>query len=341
MTDPQPHGHPDEDAHDPRGRQTPVQHGHDNAMGSRHHHGGRTRRALIGALALTAGFMVAELIGGILSNSLALLADAGHMISDAGALALSLVAMTMATRAHTAQRTFGFHRLEILAAFINATALVVIAIYVGVEAIQRLADPEEVASLSMLIVASAGLGVNLLALSLLRKHRGDSLNVRGAFLHVVGDALGSMGAILAAVVILTTGWMQADSAVSLFIAALILASSWRLLKETTSVLLEQSPRDVDVNEVRRGLEEVPGVRGVHDLHVWTVTSGFDSLSCHATVDAGADTDQMLGDATAMLRERFSIHHVTIQPEVEPPHQNVDLCCYAEHQPEVEAEAARL
>ena len=301
---------------------------------------GATRKALIAALAITSGFMVVEIVGGVLSNSLALLADAGHMVSDVGALSLSLLAMAFAARPHTSDRTFGFHRMEVLAAFVNAAALLIIAFYVAFEAVGRLSDPEEVAGVSMLTVAAVGLLVNLVALALLRGHRHSSLNIRGAFLHVIGDALGSAGAILAALIILTTGWTRADSAVSLFIAALIVVSSWRLIRETASVLLEYSPKGLNVDAVRGELEGISGVENVHDLHVWTVTSGFNALSCHTRVQGGTDRDQVVRDATVLLRERYGITHATIQAEASLVHGGDDPCCYDEHQQAGEAAGMR-
>ena len=326
-------GHDDDDDDD--GHDHNAHAGHDHG----HHHGGGTRKALAISFGITTTFMVVELVGGVLSNSLALIADAGHMASDAAALALSLVAMWMATRPHTLVRTFGFHRVEVLAAFINATALLILAFYVALEAVARLREPEAVASMSMLIVASLGLGVNLFSLFLLSRHHEESLNVRGAFLHVIGDALGSVGAIVAAIIIGLTGWLQADPIVSLAISALIVVSSLRLLKETAFVLLEQTPRGMNTAKVRQRLESIQGVLGVHDLHIWTVTSGFNSLSCHASIDAGTDREQMLRDATAMLNRRYSIRHVTIQPEVDPRHEKSPICCLAEHRPASEVEAA--
>jgi cobalt-zinc-cadmium efflux system protein len=273
-----------------------------------------SQRALGIVLAITVSFLIAEVVGGILTNSLALLADAGHMLSDLAALALSLFAIRIAMRPATVTRTYGFHRAEILAALANGAALVFIALYIFWEAAQRLQEPPDVRSLPMLAVATAGLSANLTSGAILYRHRGQSLNVRGAFLHVLGDALGSVGAISAGIVMLTTGWFLADPIISVLIAGLILVSSWRLLRESLGVLLEAVPAHVDVSELEGALKAVPGVEGVHDLHVWTVTSGFIALSCHCELDGRRDADQVLADLCRLIHERYGIRHITIQPE---------------------------
>lgn len=290
-----------------------------------------TRRAMAGAFFLTSAFMVAELVAGLLSNSLSLVADAGHMIADAGALGLGLVAMWMASHPHTERRTFGFHRAEILAALANGSLLVVIAILVVWTAFGRLQHPQHIKSGLMLVVAVGGLGVNLLAMRVLGTHRHDNLNVRGAFLHVLGDALGSAGVIVAGLVIRFTGWTPIDSLVSLFISSLILVSGFRLVRETVSVLLESSPPHLDAEALRRDLAGLPGVRNVHDLHIWTVTSGFVSLSCHCEVASSGVADDVLRRATNLLRERYGIRHVTIQPETSQIHEELEHCCLDQHQ----------
>ena len=284
------------------------------------------------AFLLTSGFMVAELVGGILANSLALMADAGHMVSDAAALGLGLFAMWIASRPHTERRTFGFHRAEILAALVNGSLLVGIALFVSYHAVGRLREAQEVASGPVLIIAALGLVVNVVALRILGGHRHANLNVRGAFVHVLGDALGSIGVLISGVVIRFTGWMPVDGIVSLFIATLILVSGWRLVRETISVLLESSPRHLDTDALRRDLTEIEGVRDVHDLHVWTVTSGFVSLSAHAEVTSSDIADEVLRRATVLLRERYGIRHVTIQPETSQIHDELEHCCLDDHKP---------
>jgi len=273
-----------------------------------------SQRALGVVLGITVSFFVAEVVGGVLTNSLALLADAGHMLSDVLALGMSMFAIWLAMRPATATRTFGFHRVEILAALANGITLVLIALYIFWEAAHRLQEPPDVRSLPMLVVATAGLGANLASGAILYGHRRDSLNVRAAFLHVLGDALGSVGAISAGAIMLTTGWFLADPIISVVIGGLILVSSWRPLRESLAVLLEAAPPHLDVGQLERALTAVPGVEGVHDLHVWTVTSGFVALSCHCELDGQRDSDQVLLDLFSLIHERFGIQHVTIQPE---------------------------
>jgi cobalt-zinc-cadmium efflux system protein len=292
----------------------------------------KTRRAMMLAFVVTSVFMLAELAGGIVANSLALVADAGHMVTDAAALGLGLAAMWVASHPHTERRTFGFHRAEILAALVNGSVLVAIAVFVSWRAIGRLREVQEVESGLMLVIAILGLAVNLVVLRILGTHQHGNLNVRGAFLHVLGDTAGSVGVIVAGLVIRWTGWTPIDALVSLFIAALILVSGYRLVRETVSVLLESSPRDVDPDSVRKDLVDIPGVRDVHDLHVWTVTSGFVSLSCHCEVESSELADDVLRAATSLLRDRYGIRHVTIQPETSQIHEELEHCCLDEHEP---------
>jgi cobalt-zinc-cadmium efflux system protein len=286
---------------------------------------------MVAAFLLTSGFMVAELAGGLLANSLALVADAGHMLSDAAALGLGLVAMWMASHPHTERRTFGFHRAEILAALANGSLLMALSFLLIWQAIARLSKPQQIESGLMLAVAVTGLLVNVAALGILGGHRHDNLNVKGAFLHVMGDAVGSAGVILAGLVIRFTGWTPIDSIVGLLIALLILWSGFGLVRETVSVLLESSPRHLDADALRRDLLALEGVLDVHDLHVWTVTSGFVSLSCHCEVASGAVADDVLRRATALLRERYGIRHVTIQPETSRIHEELEHCCADSHE----------
>lgn len=300
-------------------------HTHDQSSGGR-------PRAMVLAFVLTSVFMVTELVCGLWANSLALVADAGHMVSDAAALGLGLFAMWIASRPHTDKRTFGFHRAEILAALVNGALLVGIALYVSFHALTRLREVQQIASGPVLIVAALGLGVNLVALKILDTHRHGSLNVRGAFLHVVGDALGSVGVLVSGLVIHWTGWTPIDGLVSLLIAGLILVSGVRLVRETVSVLLESCPNGLDMDAVRQDLIALEGVRDVHDLHVWTVTSGFVSLSAHAEVTSSDVADDVLRTATILLRERYGIRHVTIQPETSKIHEELEHCCHDAHEP---------
>jgi cobalt-zinc-cadmium efflux system protein len=266
-------------------------------------------------LALTAVFMLVEAAGGWLSGSLALLADAGHMLTDVGALALSLVTAWIAQRPAGANKTFGYLRWEILAALVNGGALFGIAALIVYEAVQRLQSPQPIRTGLFLAVAAAGLVVNLVSLAVLHRVREGSLNVRGAYLHVMGDALGSVGALGAAAIIALTGWTLADPIVSIALSLLILVGAWRLLRESTDILLEAAPRHVSMPEVQRRMLAVPGVSAVHDLHVWTVTTGMVAMSGHAVVpDLVAHPGVLEGIRGEM--GRLGIGHVTIQLEVE-------------------------
>ena len=280
-------------------------------------------RPLVVALAITAGFLVAEVIGGLLTNSLALLADAGHMATDVAALALSLFAVWLARRPATPARSFGFLRAEVLAALLNASSLLVISVFIFWEAYRRFGDPPEVQSGPMLLVAVGGLAANAASAWVLMRGGGheQNLNTRGAYLHVVGDLLGSVGAIAAALVMLVTGWYLADPILSAGIGLLIVWGSWRLLRESVDVLMEATPQWIDPAALRAAMVAVPGVRNVHDLHVWTVTSGIIALSSHVEVDDGRDWHVLLQDLTTLLRVRFGIAHVTLQPETPGAHDD--------------------
>jgi cobalt-zinc-cadmium efflux system protein len=281
-------------------------HGHQHA---RH---GADRRALAVALVLVASFMLVEVVVGVLADSLAVLADAGHMLSDAASLALALFAAWLAGRPATPQRSFGYRRAEILAALANGVLLVVVAIWIFVEAARRFSDPPDVVGGWVLVVGAIGLVVNLAAAGVLHRAGSDSLNVRGALLHVLADLLGSVGVIVAGVVILATGWELADPLVALLIGVLILASSWRLLGESVNILLETTPRGMAAEDVGRAILGVSHVVEVHDLHVWTITSGFPALSAHVLVDPGADCHAIRRQIEAALRERFALEHTTLQ-----------------------------
>lgn len=301
-------------------RQEEAEPAPDGGRVPRHEHGHEHGRAASRRrLALTLGLVVlytgAEVAGGLLTNSLALLADAGHMASDAASLALALFALSVAARPATSQRTFGYHRLEILAALANGAALVAIAVFLVVEAVGRLADPPEVAAPGMMLVAAGGLLVNLAGLALLHGGRDESLNLRGAWLHVATDALGSVQALLAGAAIWFFGWRWADPVATLAIALLVVWSAWSLLRDAVGVLMEWAPRHIDVDRVRSSLREVEGVDDVHDLHVWTITSGLDALSAHV-VAAERPPRQLLADIRTTLHRRFGIDHVTIQVEPE-------------------------
>jgi cobalt-zinc-cadmium efflux system protein len=290
--------------------------GHDH-----HHHGdpghrdrSRDARALGLVLALTAGFAVAELVGGLLSGSVALLADAAHMASDSASLALALGAVWLARRAPTARMSFGWRRAEILAALANGVALVALGIWVIVEAAGRLPDPPDIDAPTVLAIGLAGLAVNVAGAAVLWRSGGTSLNVRAALAHVLADLLGSLGVVVAAALVLAAGWLAADPVAGLVIGALVLLGSWRVLRESVAVLLEAAPEGVDVEGIGRRMAAAPGVREVHDLHVWTITSGFPALSAHVLVDRAEDCHARRRELARMLESEFDIRHTTLQVE---------------------------
>ena len=273
------------------------------------------RRPLAVALALILGLLVGEVVFGILAGSLALLADAGHMLTDAAALALALGAATFAGRPARGRWTFGFRRLEILAAHVNGITLLVVGVLIVYTAIRRLLDPPEVRGGIVLAVALAGIAVNLVATALLARPSHESLNVRGAFLHLATDLAAFAGTAVAAGVILATGWDQADPVASLVVAGLIFWSSWILLRESTRILLDVAPTEPE--EVAEAMLAVPEVVEVHDLHVWTVGSGFPSVSAHVLVEPGADCHAIRLELANTLAERFGLSHSTLQVEHAP------------------------
>src|SRR5881396_753540 len=275
-----------------------------------------TRRRLTLALAITAVVMLVELVGGWLAGSLALLADAAHMLADVAALGLALVAAWIAQRPATPERSLGFMRLEILAALINGAVLFAIAIGIGIEAWQRLRVPQHVNGPLLLGVAAAGFVANLAAVILLHRGREHSLNQKGAYLHVLGDLLGSVGALAAGVLVLAFGWMLADPLISVLISGLVLISAWRLVKESTDVLLEATPRHIALSDVHERIVSVPGVESVHDLHLWTVTSGVVAMSGHLVVKNPTDNQPVLEAVQDRMRA-LGIAHVTVQVEREP------------------------
>jgi len=275
-----------------------------------------SRRRIRAVLAITAGVMIAEALGGWLAHSLALLADAGHMLADVAALGLSLVVASLAQRPVTAERTFGLMRLEILAALVNGAALIVISLGVVVEAVHRLRSPDAVNGQLLLAIAGVGLVANAAGAAILHHGHNHSLNQRGAYLHILSDLLGSVGAVVAGVVILATGFVRVDPIVSLFISVLILGSAWRLVKESTDVLLEAAPPHINLSDVHDCMASIPGVASVHDLHVWTVTSGVIAMSGHLVVQNPADNQRVL-EAVQERLGTMGIGHVTVQMERDP------------------------
>lgn len=272
------------------------------------------RRALLIAAGLTAGFMLAEVAGGLLTGSLALIADAGHMLSDSFSLFLALGAVALASRPVTPKRTFGFKRAEILAALANGILLVLVSVWIIIEAIGRIGDPPEILGGWMLAIAVLGLIVNLVAARVLYGSSGESLNVKAALRHVLADVAGSVGVILAALVIMLTGWELADPIVSIVISVLIAASAWSILRDSVDVLLEAAPPGLDTEEIGYSMAALPGVEQVHDLHVWQITSGLPMLSAHVLVSADADCHAIRRRLETQLREDFEIDHTTLQVE---------------------------
>jgi cobalt-zinc-cadmium efflux system protein len=285
--------------------------GHHHAH-SHDHGGGANARRLTITFALVVAYMGAEVVGGIVSGSLALIADAGHMLSDAAALGLTLFAMRFARRPATPLRTYGSYRAEIIAALVNGATLVAVAIYIFVEAAERLSNPPEVEGTVMLVVAAGGLLVNGAGLLILHAGRAENLNMKGAWLHVLTDALGSVQAIVAGALIWAYGWRWVDPVASVLIGLLVIYSSWSLIRQSVAVLMEGAPGHIDVDAVRTALLAVPNVSSVHDLHVWTITSGFVALSAHVTCSDQRDDDVVLKSAGAVLATQFGIQHTTIQ-----------------------------
>ena len=278
----------------------------------------RSRGRLAAALGLTLAVLVIEVAGALLSGSLALLADAGHMLTDAGGLALALFAIWIAARPPTPEKTYGYYRAEILAALVNGAALLVVAGGILVEAYRRLLAPPDVLAAPMLAVAAVGLVANLGCAWLLRADAGASLNVRGAYLHVLGDALSSVAVLAAGLVLLATGWALADPLASVAIALVLVPRTWALLRQAVNILLEGTPAHLDLAEIEAAIREVPGVRRVHDLHVWTLTSAREAMSAHVVVDDVGESERLLDALHAVLHARFGIDHTTIQLETERP-----------------------
>lgn len=264
------------------------------------------------ALAVNAALLVAGVVGWLVFDSVALLADAGHLLSDVAAIGLGLFAAAMAARPPSASRTFGYHRTEILAALANGLLLVAVSIVVFVEAVGRLSDPPEVGAAGVLAIGAVGLAGNLVATVALAGGDREDINLEGVLRHSAADALGSLGVIAGAIAVLATGWRQADAVAGMLIGLLVLLGSWRLIREPIDVLMEAAPPGVDVNEVGRAMVSVDGVREVHDLHVWTVTSGFPALAAHVIVEPARDVDEVRAAVEALLSERFGIEHTTLQ-----------------------------
>jgi cobalt-zinc-cadmium efflux system protein len=292
---------------DGHGHQHGHRHGHDHARDA-------NPAALRKVLALTGAFLIAEVVGGLLTGSLALLSDAAHMFTDTAALAIALAAVKIGERPADTRRTFGYQRFEILAATVNAVLLFGVAAYILYEGYRRLLAPPEIQSLGMLAIAALGLAVNLLAMRILFAGQGSSVNMRGAYLEVWSDALGSVGVLAGALILWLTGWTWVDTLVAVGIGLWVLPRAWSLLKETVNVLLEGVPEGIELDEVAAAIASTDGVAGVHDLHIWALTSSAPSLSAHLLVCAGADTDAVRIAVAEALADRFHIHHATLQTE---------------------------
>ncbi len=284
-----------------------------------HHHGHHpgaaradNRLRLACTLGLTLAYMVAEIVGGYMADSLSLLADAGHMFSDAAGLGLSLFAAWIAGRPPTPQHSYGYYRAEILAALANGAMLIAISILILIEAVHRLSAPEEVIGSLMAGIAAGGLLVNIIGLWILSAGRSESLNMHGAWLHLISDALGSAAALVAGGLVWALGWQWADPVASILITVLVVISAWNLVKQAIAVLMESTPAHLDVDEVLGAMITAPGVVEVHDLHIWTITSGMDSLSAHVVLEAGYESHAALDGLRAVLHDRFAIDHITIQ-----------------------------
>ncbi|MCL1631883.1 cation diffusion facilitator family transporter [Sporolactobacillus sp. CPB3-1] len=288
-----------------------LKHNHESGLS---HHADNQTVMLFSFLIIT-GFMIVEMIGGLLSHSLALISDAGHMLSDAVSLGFSLIAMLVGAKVPVNNRkTFGYRRFEILAALFNGVLLLVISFWIVIEAILRIRRPVSVAGGEMMVIAFLGMLVNIVvAVILMRSREKDNLNVRSAFLHVIGDLLGSIGAIIASMLIIFFGWNLADPIASIVVSVIILKSGWGVARDAINILMESKPDHIDIEDVRRAIQALEGVDGVHDLHIWTITSGFFSLSCHVTVKENVNRDQLLEKIESLLGN-YHLDHSTIQIE---------------------------
>ena len=282
-----------------------------------HHHRADDKRRMAVVLVINVVMLAAGVAGGLAFDSLALLADAGHVLADVGAIGLALFAAWMAARPASPQRTFGFRRTEILAALVNGVTLVAVSVFVFAEAVARMSDPPDVAGVGVLLVGLFGLTGNGVATWMLMRGDRSNVNLEGVLRHSAADALGSFGVILAGLLVVTTGWDQADPVVSIAIGVLILLGSWRLVREPFNVLMEAAPEGIDVQDVGTAMCSVPGVREVHDLHVWTVTSGFPALAAHIRSDPSESADEVRERVEAVLHERFGLDHTTLQVVPEP------------------------
>lgn len=287
-------------------------------MGDSHGHvtsaAGKNKKSLAIVFGLTSFYLIVEIIGGLWTGSLALLADAGHMLTDVAGVGLALLAIWFAEKTPSPMRTYGYYRVEILAALTNAVVLILISLYILYEAYQRFKNPPEVQSAAMLGVAAIGLVINLIGMYILRAGSEESLNMKGAYFEVLSDMLTSIGVIIAGIIMLTTGWYYADPIISAGIGLFILPRTWALLKDAVGVLIEGTPADVDIAVLRESLAKIEGVAGIHDLHVWSLTSGVNAMSVHAVLADGSQHDDVLARVHEHTTENFKISHVTVQTE---------------------------
>jgi len=278
--------------------------------------GAKNKNRLKIVILLTGSYLIAEVVGGIITKSLALLADAGHMLTDVGGLILALIAIKLAEKSPNPKKTYGYYRAEILAALTNAVVLIGISLYILYEAYQRFLNPPEVESGAMLIVAGIGLVINLIGMFIMKKGSKESLNMKGAYFEVLSDMLTSVGVMIAGVIMLTTGWYYADPLISAGIGLFILPRTWVLMKDAVGVLLEGTPYDVDITQLRESMKQVPGVTDVHDLHVWSLTSGVNAMSAHVVVTAEINTQNgILTRLNELITSKFNIAHTTLQLEL--------------------------
>ncbi len=303
------------------------QHSHSNHSHSHTHNA--NKKALTISFILIASFMVVEFIGGFITNSLALISDAGHMLSDAVALGLSLTALLFGEKAATKEKTYGYKRFEILAALVNGVVLIILSVFICKEAIGRLSNPQVVIGKGMIIISTIGLIINIIVAWILsRGQTKENLNIKSAFLHVIGDLLGSVGAIIAAILIIVFGWNIADPIASIIVSLLVLYSGWHILKESVNILMEAKPANINSEEITNVLKSIPKVADIHDLHIWMITSDFPALTVHLAVEEDADRDSILKQAILLIREKSGIKHITVQIEG----VNLDIkedCCHTE------------
>ncbi|MDR2956079.1 MAG: cation diffusion facilitator family transporter [Prevotella sp.] len=300
-------------------------HNHSHSHTGHSHSHNANKKALTISFILIASFMFIEFIGGYLTHSLALISDAGHMLSDAVALGLSLSALIFGARAATPSKTYGYKRFEILAALLNGIVLVLLALFIFKEAIERLSSPPQVMGKGMIIISTIGLLINIFVAWILHSQGStkENLNIRSAFLHVIGDLLGSVGAIIAAVLIILFDWFIADSIASMIVSILVLYSGWHVLKESVNILMEAKPSNIDSDEMIKLLKSIEGVEDIHDLHIWMITSDFSVMTVHLKVKQDSDRDQILEKAKRTINKTFGIKHITIQME------SRELCPYEE------------